>query len=68
MSRHCWKGRAEWAEETYGWMSAEHMRCWLHEPSATCMLSHGHAGEHVFIPDAQIGVSFKKEGDRCAKK
>lgn len=54
---HCWKDRHEWIEERYGFGSGE----WAANynlPSATCMLAHGHDGEHEWTNDDEIGVSF----------
>ena len=56
---HCWAGRRDVAEETYGLGSAEWAEAW-NEPDATCMLEHGHAGPHEWTHDDSIDVRFSK--------
>jgi hypothetical protein len=36
------------------------LHCWEDSPDHhhTCMLEHGHEGDHEFTPDSQIGVRF----------
>lgn len=60
---HCWKGRSEWIEETFGLHSEQ----WLRDAvagyegavGATCMLHEDHGGDHDFVPDSDIIVKFK---------
>ena len=53
---HCWAGREEWAEKTYGIPSDEWAEAVV-EP-ATCMLEAGHSGPHEWTPDENIAVRF----------
>ena len=55
---HCWKGKVEWAKETFGAYSEKYCDV-LAEPGATCMLLDGHEGPHEFTPDANIKVTFR---------
>lgn len=40
------------------------LHCWegqpteIGEPGGTCMLMRGHAGDHEWTPDSEIGVTF----------
>ncbi len=54
---HCWKDKAEDAEERYGVGSSEWAEA--HVEGGTCMLPAGHEGPHVFTPDGEIGVTFQ---------
>lgn len=58
---HCWTGKREWAEKTFGWGSDEHLATYSEDGDSrdgTCMLEDGHDGDHDFTPDDQIGVTF----------
>lgn len=54
---HCWKGLAEWCQETHGEESTAYWDA-LHGEPMTCILEHGHAGPHEWTPDANIRISF----------
>lgn len=66
MAKHCWMGRLEHAEETYGPSSDEALRA-FDEPG-TCMLPDGHAGPHEFTPDDQITITFAPVARRPRNK
>jgi hypothetical protein len=55
---HCWKDKAEYAEEQFGVLSAEWADAFDH--SGTCMLEFGHSEQHEFTDDDQIGVKFEE--------
>ena len=65
MSLHCWTGRREWIEATYGYLSEEYIQDASDEygekMSATCMLPADHDGPHEFTDDDRITISFPKE-------
>lgn len=58
---HCWADKGEWMESEYGYGSTEHMEA--SEEGATCLLSEGHDGPHVWTPDSDITVRFAKPED-----
>ena len=70
---HCWMGRTEWIEQTYGYLSDEYIAdaaaAYDGKMSATCMLPDGHDGPHEFTDDDQIRISFAPhtEADRLQK-
>lgn len=56
---HCWTGKGEWLEDTYGWRSVEYAEYITNdEPRSTCMLFDGHDGPHVWTPDNEILITF----------
>ncbi len=60
---HCWMGRTEWIEETYGYLSEEYIADAADAyddsyMSSTCMLLDGHEGPHEFTRDDQITIAF----------
>jgi len=57
---HCWQTNREDAAEQYGEYSPQHIDAIL-APSASCLLSDGHAGPHLFTPDADSVVMFAPE-------
>ncbi len=64
---HCWKDKGEYVEETYGYLSEEYVENFAEEclddgghGGSTCMLPDGHEGPHVWTPDGDIRVSFKR--------
>jgi hypothetical protein len=64
MSRvvHCWQGKREWIEDTYGDTSDEYYDYMASdEPSSTCMLLEGHDGPHAWTNGNEIVVRFKGE-------
>lgn len=58
---HCWKGRLDWTEETYGIDSKEYAEARFSEDDATCLLLDGHEGPHEWTSDGDIRVTFRKE-------
>lgn len=56
---HCWKGNDEHIEDTFGFHSEEHLATYADDfVSSTCMLENGHDGDHDFVPDSDIGMTF----------
>lgn len=55
---HCWKDKREWAEETFGFHSDEHLATYHDGGNATCMLEDGHEGDHEWTADEAITISF----------
>ncbi len=56
---HCWKGKCEWAAETFGENSPEHIDARYGKDSpATCMLPDDHEGSHEWTWDGDITVEF----------
>ncbi len=53
---YCWADKKELAEETYGYLSPEHVDA--SERNCTCLLLDGHDGPHQWTPDDEIVVSF----------
>jgi hypothetical protein len=54
---HCWMGRLEYAEQTYGRYSDEWVEV-FNLPSSTCMLKAGHNGPHRWTKDSNIIIQF----------
>lgn len=52
---HCWKGKSEHVAETKGY-GEEWAEAWQND--ATCMLEHGHDGDHEWVSDKDIVVSL----------
>lgn len=55
---HCWKDKREWALETFGEHSDEHLATHMDGGNATCLLEDGHEGPHEWTADGDIVVSF----------
>ncbi len=53
---HCWADKKAWAEETYGYLSPEHVEA--ESQNCTCMLLDGHDGPHEWTPNDEIVVQF----------
>ncbi len=62
--KHCWTGRGEWIETTYGYLSDEYLDDAANaygDPNwcgSTCMLPAGHFGPHVWTPDDEIVIAI----------
>jgi hypothetical protein len=56
--RHCWADKATHMAEVHGFGSDEWLAAYL--DNATCMLPHGHEGEHGWVSDDEIVVTFKE--------
>lgn len=56
---HCWKDKGEWADETFGFLSDEHLATL--ENGATCLLADGHEGPHEWTDDGAIVINFAPE-------
>ena len=53
---HCWEDKASWMAEVYGMESDEYVEAF--ENPGTCLLEKGHASEHEWTPDEDIGIEF----------
>ena len=56
---HCWTGKTEYMHDKYGYGSNEHVAALQEDHDSTCMLEHGHGGDHEFVPDNQIVATFQ---------
>ena len=56
---HCWKDYREYLVETGREYSPEHVDTY-YNGNKTCMLEAGHEGEHDFVADSSIVVTFKE--------
>jgi hypothetical protein len=52
---HCWMGKSAHIAETQGYNEAW-AEAWNND--ATCMLEHGHEGDHDWVSDKDISVSL----------
>ena len=58
---HCWEDLKSHIQEKHGWGSPEHIATYMEGfRNGTCLLEHGHPGDHIFTPDDEIIVSFEK--------
>lgn len=53
---HCWEDLHSWAEDEHGWGSDVWATLYT-QPSATCLLAHGHDGDHEWTADSDIVIA-----------